>query len=248
MQLFRSVLFIIAFYFVTTLTLIVTLFTMPLPRRFIIVIAKHWGTICSHLYTIIMGGSFEIRGREHLRSHENCILAAKHMSAFETFALLPVVDDPLFIFKRELLHIPLFGWGLAKAGMIPVDRNSGLAALKSMQKKTKEKMTQDTRQLIIFPEGTRRPVGAPPDYKSGVSLLYKGLNVRCYPVALNTGLFWPKDSPIRRSGKIIIEILPPIEPGLPMDKFFEQLSNTIESQSNRLISEAQRAVGSQEAS
>ncbi len=241
MLIIRSVLFNAAFYLSTALMLILAIFTYPLPRRYLIGLAGVWAHVCIWLFTFIVGGSYEVRGAEKLPKGKSIILASKHMSAFETFALVPLVDDPLFILKRELLRYPLFGWALLKTDMIPIDRSAGLKALRGMLVEARRKMTADNRQLIIFPEGTRRRPDTEPAYKYGISHIYHALNVPCYPVALNTGLFWPKGSPIRRSGKIIIEILPPIEPGMEMKGFFKQLSEIIESHSNRLISEARAA-------
>jgi 1-acyl-sn-glycerol-3-phosphate acyltransferase len=241
MLIIRSMLFNIAFYLATALMLILSIATYPLPRRYLVRLAGIWAHVCARLFTVIVGGSYEVRGLDLLPKGQSIILAAKHMSAFETFALVPLVDDPLFILKRELLRYPLFGWVLLKTDMIPIDRSAGLKALRDMLKEARKKMTNNNRQLIIFPEGTRRRPDTEPAYKFGISHIYHALKVPCYPVALNTGLFWPKGSVIRRSGKIIIEILPPIEPGMEMRAFFEQLSETIESNSNRLISEARAA-------
>jgi len=234
----RSLLFNIAFYIVTALLVIVCMFTLVLPQRYVVYVGRLWGYICSWMFTIIVGGSYEIRGLEHFPKDESLILASKHMSVFETFALVPLVKNPLFILKRELLWIPLFGWAVAKGDMIPIDRGSRQKALKIMLERAREKIARKTRQLIIFPEGTRRPVDAEPHYKYGITHVYKAMNVRCYPVALNTGLFWPRRSFMRYPGKIIIEILPPIEPGLEADLFFETVSTTIEDNSQRLIAEA----------
>ena len=241
MLIIRSMLFNVAFYLSTALMLILTIFTYPLPRRYLLKLAFIWAKVCVFLYTFIVGGSFEVRGAENLPKSKSIILASKHMSAFETFALIPLVDDPLFILKKELLRYPLFGWALLKTDMIPIDRSAGLKALRGMLVEARRKMTSDSRQLIIFPEGTRRRPDVEPQYKFGISHIYHALKVPCYPVALNTGLFWPKGTVIRRPGKIIIEILPPIDPGMEMRAFFEQLSDTIESHSNRLISEARDA-------
>ncbi len=234
-------LFNVAFYLATALMLTFAILTYPFPRKYLIRLAGLWAHTSVWLFTTIVGGSYEVRGLENLPKDESIILASKHMSAFETFALVPVVNDPLFILKRELLRYPLFGWALLKTDMIPIDRSAGLKALRNMLKEAQKKMTANSRQLIIFPEGTRRRPDTEPQYKFGISHIYHALKVPCYPVALNTGLFWPKGTVIRRSGKIIIEILPPIAPGMPMKDFFEQLSETIESHSNRLISEARAA-------
>lgn len=238
MLLIRSLLFHIAFYLVTAVLVLACMLTLPFPRQGVITIGRLWGMVCAKMFTWIVGGSYEVRGLDLLPKDQSIILAAKHMSVFETFSLVPITQDPLFILKRELTLIPLFGWAVAKGDMIPIDRGARSKVLRIMLQRAKEKMSEKNRQLIIFPEGTRRPLDAEPHYKYGISHIYKALDVPVYPVALNTGLFWTRQAFKLYPGKIIVEILPPIEPGLPQDVFFEQVSTTIEDNSNRLIAEA----------
>ncbi len=121
--------------------------------------------------------------------------------------------------------------------MIPVDRDKGPAALRRMLKEAKKRIA-DGREIIIFPEGTRKAAGSPPDYKTGIVLLYESLGVPCVPVALNSGVFWPRRSLIRRPGTVIVEILDPIPPGLPKAEFLQRLQTAIETASTRLLAEA----------
>ena len=141
-----------------------------------------------------------MRGKEKLPEGA-CLVASKHQSAWETFALIPLFRDPALLMKRELFWIPFHGWFSKKFEMIPVDRDKGPAALRRMLREAKTRV-EDGREIIIFPEGTRRAPGAPPDYKTGVVLLYEALGIPCVPVALNSGLFWPRRSLIRRPGTI----------------------------------------------
>ena len=140
--------------------------------------------------------------------------------------------------KRELFWIPFHGWFSKKFEMIPVDRDKGPAALRRMLREAKGRIA-DGREIIIFPEGTRRAPGAPPDYKTGVILLYDALGVPCVPVALNSGLFWPRRSLTRRPGTIVVEFLDPIPPGLPKAEFLKRLTEAIETASSRLLAEAE---------
>ena len=234
----RSLLFHIAFYLVTGILVLVCMLTLVMPPKAVVVVGRLWGRICIWLFTTIVGGSYEVRGLENFPREGRLILASKHMSVFETFALVPLVDHPLFILKRELLRLPLFGWAVAKGDMIPIDRGAKSSALRMMLERARNKMSTQRRQLIIFPEGTRRPVDAEPVYKYGISYVYKALDVPCYPVALNTGLFWPRQSFYLYPGRIVIEILPPIPPGLEQDVFHQTVSQVIEENSNRLIAEA----------
>jgi 1-acyl-sn-glycerol-3-phosphate acyltransferase len=139
--------------------------------------------------------------------------------------------------KRELFWIPLHGWFSHKFEMIPVDRDKGPAALRRMVREAKKRAAQG-REIIIFPEGTRRAPGAPPDYKTGVVLLYEALGIPCVPLALNSGAFWPRRSFVRHPGIIVVEILDPIPPGLPKAEFLPRLIATIETASARLLAEA----------
>ena len=139
--------------------------------------------------------------------------------------------------KRELFWIPFHGWFSHKFEMIPVDRDKGPAALRRMLREAKSRIA-DGREIIIFPEGTRRAPGAPPDYKTGVILLYAALGVACVPVALNSGVFWPRRSLTRRPGTIVVEFLDPVPPGLPKGEFLARLTSAIETASARLLAEA----------
>jgi 1-acyl-sn-glycerol-3-phosphate acyltransferase len=231
----RSVVFNVLFYLNTLIYLIAALPTFFMPYRAIIAVAKSWGRTNLVLLRVVAGIDYEIRGRDKIPSGP-IIVAAKHQSAWETFALLPLLDNPVFILKRELQWIPIFGWLMIKGRMVPVDRAAGGQALAAMIERARIELA-DNRQLIIFPEGTRRPAGAEPRYKAGVAHLYAAQGVACVPIALNSGLFWPRRSLRRFPGTVVAEILDPIPPGLDKDVFFERLQRDIESATARLISE-----------
>jgi 1-acyl-sn-glycerol-3-phosphate acyltransferase len=139
--------------------------------------------------------------------------------------------------KRELFWVPFHGWFSRKFEMIPVDRDKGPAALRRMLREARKRVA-DGREIIIFPEGTRRAPGAPPEYKTGVLLLYDALDIPCVPVALNSGVFWPRRSLKRRPGTIVVEFLDPIPPGLPKAEFLKRLTDAIETACARLLAEA----------
>jgi 1-acyl-sn-glycerol-3-phosphate acyltransferase len=199
-----------------------------------------WARSSLWLLRVVAGTGVEYRGLERIPTG-GFVVAAKHQSLWETFALLPMFDDPTFILKRELRWIPLFGWYTQKADCIAVDRKAGSQALVEMTAKAREEV-QDGRQILIFPEGTRRPAGAPPAYKFGVSHLYKNLGVPCLPLALNSGLYWPRREFIRRPGTIVVEILDPIPAGLERTTMFRLLQERIETASNRLFDEGCRDI------
>jgi 1-acyl-sn-glycerol-3-phosphate acyltransferase len=169
------------------------------------------------------------------------LVAAKHQSAWETFALIALFPDPTFVIKRELLWVPFFGWYARRAGMIPVDRG-GKAALAGMMVYARQALAEG-RQIVIFPEGTRRPAGAAPKYKFGVAHLYGESGVPCVPIALNSGLFWPRRHFMRFPGTVRVEILDPIPPGLDRDAFFARVQDDIEAATARLIAEGASDLG-----
>ncbi len=220
--LLRSIVFNVLFYLNTALYLIAALPTFFMPYRAIIAVAKSWGRTNLKLLRVA-GIDYEIRGLDKLPKGP-IIVAAKHQSAWETFALLPLFNSPTFIMKRELQWIPIFGWLTIKGRMVPVNRGAGSAALAQMAERARIELA-DNRQLIIFPEGTRRPPGAEPKYKFGVAHLYAAEGVPCVPIALNSGLFWPRRSIRRLPGTVIVEILDPIMPGLAKDEFFKRLQD-----------------------
>jgi 1-acyl-sn-glycerol-3-phosphate acyltransferase len=231
----RSLLFNLLFYVTTTLFVVLGSPLLLAPRQWAMAALRVHSRFELWLLRVICGTKFEVRGREHLPDGP-CLVASKHQSAWETFALIPLFRDPALLMKRELFWIPFHGWFSKKFEMIPVDRDKGPAALRRMLREAKKRI-EAGREIIIFPEGTRRPPGAPPSYKTGIVLLYEALGVPCVPVALNSGLFWPRRTLTRRPGTIIVEILPPIPPGLPKKEFLERLEATIETASDRLLAE-----------
>jgi 1-acyl-sn-glycerol-3-phosphate acyltransferase len=232
----RSIAFNVLFYLNTALYLIAALPTFFMPYRAIIAVAKSWARTNLKLLRLVADIDCDIRGLENIPKGP-IIVAAKHQSAWETFALLPLLDNPVFILKRELQWIPIFGWLTIKGRMVPVDRGAGSAALTKMTERARIELA-DNRQLIIFPEGTRRPPGAEPKYKYGVAHLYAAEGVPCVPIALNSGLFWPRRSIRRLPGTVTVEILDPIPPGLSKDEFFKLLQERLERATARLIAEA----------
>lgn len=231
----RSLLFNVLFYVTTTLFVVIGSPLLFAPRSWAMAALKVHSNFELWLLRAIVGTKIEVRGRENIPQGP-CLVASKHQSAWETFALIPLFRDPALLMKRELFFIPFHGWFSRKFQMIPVDRDKGPSALRRMLREAKKRI-DDGREIIIFPEGTRRPPGAPPDYKTGIVLLYDALGVPCLPVALNSGLFWPRRSAIRRPGTIVVEILKPIPPGLPRDEFLRRLETAIEGASSRLLVE-----------
>jgi 1-acyl-sn-glycerol-3-phosphate acyltransferase len=232
----RSLLFNVLFYVTTTLYVVLGSPLLFAPRSWAMAALANHARFELWLLKTIVGTKLEVRGPDKLPKGA-CLVAAKHQSAWETFALIPLFRDPALLMKRELFWIPFHGWFSRKFEMIPVDRDKGPAALRRMVREAKKRVA-DGREIIIFPEGTRRAPGAPPDYKTGIALLYESLGVPCVPVALNSGAFWPRRSLIRRPGTIVVEFLEPIPPGLPKTEFLRRLAEAIEGASTRLLAEA----------
>jgi 1-acyl-sn-glycerol-3-phosphate acyltransferase len=232
----RSLLFNVLFYVTTTMFVVIGSPLLVAPRSWAMAALAIHGRFELWLLKVIVGTKLEVRGAEKLPQGA-CLVASKHQSAWETFALIPLFRDPALLMKRELFWIPFHGWFAYKFEMIPVDRDKGPSALRRMLREAKKRVA-DGREIIIFPEGTRRAPGAPPDYKSGIVLLYEALGIPCVPVALNSGVFWPRRSLARRPGTIVVEFLNPIPPGLPKAEFLKRLVDTIEAASTRLLAEA----------
>jgi 1-acyl-sn-glycerol-3-phosphate acyltransferase len=228
----RSLLFAVLFYSLFSVSAVfAALLSIVLPAR-LPGFARAWSRTWLKIYAAVCGVSYEVRGREHLPKG-GCVLAMKHQSVWDTCALFAIFDRPVYVFKSELRWIPFFGWALLRLGCVPVKRGRGKLALDDMVAGTQIALAAN-KQVVIFPEGTRTMVGQPPKYKTGISYLYEQLGVACVPVALNSGLIWPRRSFLRPPGRIVVEILPAVLPGMPRKDMLDHLVEVIESASNRL--------------
>ena len=234
----RSLAYNVLFYMLLVFWILVALPTFLMPRRAFMAVAKSWARSSVWLMRVICNTKVEVRGREKIPDGP-LIVASKHQSMWETFALMQYFDAPLFIYKRELAWIPFFGWYLMKSGMIGVDRSGGLRSLMEMARRAPKEI-RSGRQLIIFPEGTRTPVGAPPDYMTGVGQIYTSSGVPCLPVALNSGLFWPRRTFMRYPGTLVVEFLDPLPAGLTRKEFIVRIATEIEAATNRLVEVARQ--------
>lgn len=232
----RSLVFNAAFYVNLIGAMLLAMPTMLMGRKAVFGLARYWCHSSLWLAKVICGLDVEYRGAERIPKGA-LLIAPKHQSIWETFALLPFFEDFSFVLKRELTWIPFFGWYLLAAEQIAINRARGSSAMQQVSAAARALFAND-RQLYIFPEGTRRPIDAPPAYKFGVAQVYAATGVRCLPVALNSGLFWPRRSFLRRPGTILVEFLPVIEPGLDARTFFAELTNRLETATNKLIAES----------
>lgn len=241
MLLARSIAFQIAFVLNAAIITIAFIPLFVLPRRAGVGPMKLWASTSLFWLRVICGTRIEVRGRENIPV-QGALIAAKHQAAWETFALMPLMPDPVFILKRELFHLPLWGWYARKFGMIGIDRSAGTKALSEIAEKGQAAIDAG-RQVIIFPEGTRTAPGAAPAYKNGTAHLYHRLERPVVPVALNSGLYWPRKTIKRHPGTIVVEFLPPIPPGMGLKAFRNKLVETIETASDRLYVEGCRERG-----
>lgn len=240
MLIVRSYLFAIAFYVTTALFLVLGSWLLFGPRRWAMEGLRIHGVVSVWLLRVIAGTKLEVRGREHLPEGA-FLVVSKHQSAWDTFGLVPLFRDPAIVLKDELKWIPFYGWFCVKFAHILVKREKAAVALKTMIADARDRAAQD-REIVIFPEGTRRAPGAPPDYKPGYVALYEGLELPCVPLALNSGLFWPRRSLMRYPGTIVVEFLEPIPAGLPRKEFRRILEARLEEAADRLVAEGRECL------
>lgn len=236
MILVRSLLFAVVFYAWSVLYAISLVPLLALPRSWMLAGTRLWSRSVNLLLLVICGIRVEIRGREFVPAGD-CLIAAKHQTMFDVFVQFSVLRGALFVMKKELMVIPVFGWIALKIGSIVVDRAGQATALRDMVRSAREQFRLGDRQLVIFPEGTRKAPGSPPDYKPGVAGLYRELEVPVHPVATNAGIHWPAHGFLRRPGVIVYEFLEPIPPGLKRAEFMRILQERIETASDRLLAE-----------
>jgi len=232
----RSLVFNILFYAAFVFYALLALPTFLMPRAAVLRVANWWGKTSLFLMRVICNIKVEFRGTEKIPKGP-LIVASKHQSMWETISLFQFFEAPFFVVKRQLNFIPLFGLYLIKTGMVAIDRSAGRRALLAVTRRAAEEVKHG-RQFVIFPEGTRTAPGAPPQYKSGIGLIYSECGVPCLPVALNSGLFWPRRTFMRYPGTLVVEFLDPIPPGLPRDEFLARMESAIEGATNRIVAAA----------
>jgi len=237
----RSVLFAIVFYGWSALLSPIYLPLMLLPRRGFWFMAWVWVRSCLFLVEHVADIRYEVRGRENLPPGP-FIIASKHQSAWDTLIYNKLFPDCAYVLKRELFWFPFFGWFLWKVGMVGIDRAGGAKTLKLLVRGVRDRLAQG-RTIIIFPQGTRTSPGAERKYLPGVSAIYAQSDVSVVPVALNSGMFWPRRRFLKRPGTIVVEFLPAIAPGLDRRSFEGTLRERIEPATRRLEAEAADRFG-----
>lgn len=232
----RSFLFKGIFYFWSFLCCLVALPLLYLPYcqpKWLIGIQTVWSRSILILLRVIMGLKIDIQGRENIPLG-GALIAAKHQSSFDTFVMHSIIHAPAFIMKKELLKIPLYGRFCEKTGMIPIDRDGGSKSMRALLKRTKEEIGEQ-RPVIIFPEGSRSVPGSHLPYQPGIYGIYKFLKMPVVPLALNSGVYWPKNGSLQAGGTIVLKFLSPILPGKEKEEFLTELENSIEHASIQLL-------------
>jgi 1-acyl-sn-glycerol-3-phosphate acyltransferase len=231
---FRSIAYNLTLYLTAIVIGIAATPALLMPRGAAVLVIRHLARISIWLLRVIAGTRYEVRGK---LPEGGVLIAAKHQSMWDTIAMPVILNDPAIVLKAELLWIPYYGWFSKKADMIGIDRGAGAKAVRHLIQQGTAALALG-RPIVIFPEGTRAAPGVKLDYKPGVAALYRQLGVPCVPVAVNSGLFWPRRKFLRRPGTIVVEFLEPIPPGLDRETFMATLSERIETATGRLLAEA----------
>ena len=230
MQFIKSLIFNLFFYSVVIVVLIIAIPALILPKKFTLLFGKLLANLIIFILRITLNTKVIFHGLENLKKVDKFFVASAHQSLLETFILQSPLNFPIFILKKELLKIPLFGWYLKKMGSIEIVRETTTRDNLGFFEKIKKVIEKDNRPLLIFPQGTRVKLGEKVPFKKGAGRIYSALNIPCIPVALNTGKIWPKNSFIKYSGDIHISFLEPIMPGIDKNEFLNQLEEKIYSE------------------
>ena len=226
----RNAIFSIFFF---TGIIIISLIFLPsffLPQKVVLLGGKLMGYWTSFCLNFFLSTKIQIKGRENIVQNKKFFIAASHQSMFETFFLQTIFNSPIFILKKELLLIPVFGWYLRKIGSISIKRNKVTKDNLGFLNQISKRLSNTNRPLIIFPQGTRVLPNERPPFKKGASRIYENLKIVCQPVAINSGHVWPKKGSKNTNKTITISILNHIEAGMPKDEFLKILENSIYSE------------------
>ena len=230
----RNFLFSIFFYFGIILISIIFLPSFFLPQKVVLVGGKlmgFWAGLCLKTF---LSTKIIIKGKENIIYNEKFLIASSHQSMFETFFLQTIFNSPIFILKKELLKIPIFGWYLIKIGSISIDRGKTTKENLNFFDKISESVNKSDRPIIIFPQGTRLNPKDRSDFKKGASRIYDELKIKCQPVAINSGYTWPKRGMLEPNKSLTISILKPIEPGFKKEEFLQKLQIEIYNELDNL--------------
>ena len=227
MLLLKSLLFNLFLYTGIISVFLIALPALLLPPKFVLLFGKFLGHYVDFIVKIFLNTQVEFKGTKNIPKTEKYFVASAHQSMFETFALQSVLDYPVFILKKELLKIPLFGLYLKKIKSIEIVRDTTTKDNLNFFDKVAAIIKNENRPLLIFPQGTRVKFDERVPFKKGAGKIYEALNICCVPIALNSGKVWPKNGYIKYPGRIIISFLQPIEPGIEVKTFLKILEQKI---------------------
>ena len=230
----RSFLFSIFFFLGIILISIIFIPSFFLPQKVVLFGGKimgHWSALCLRIF---LSTKIIIKGKENIITNEKFFIACSHQSMFETFYLQTIFNSPIFILKKELVKIPIFGWYLKKIGSISINRNKTTKENLGFFDKILNSVNNSNRPLLIFPQGTRVLPSERPKFKKGTRRIYETLKIKCQPIAINSGFVWPKNQSLSSNKTISISILKPINPGLNKDDFLNILENNIYSELDKI--------------
>ncbi len=231
----RSLIFKIFFYLGIIIISLIFLPSLLLPQKIVLFGGKimgHWSKICLNIF---LSTKIIIKGKENLISEGKFFIACSHQSMFETFFLQTIFNSPVFILKKELLRIPVFGMYLKKIGSISIDRNKISKKNLGFSDKIKSVINSSNRPIIIFPQATRMTTEDRTPFKKGVSRIFEDLQIKCQPVAINSGNIWPKSGKLKSNGILVVSILKEIEPGIDSKDFLNILQNNIYQELDKIV-------------
>ena len=223
----RSLLFNLFFFTGVAITCIVSIPALFLPSKITSILGKFLGYWAIINLKIFLNCTIKIKGKENLVKNEKYFVACAHQSMFETFFLQTIIGSPIFILKKELFKIPVFGLFLKKMGSVAIIRSTTTKDNLGFLENIKEKVNKYNRTLIIFPQGTRTPPNETPPFKKGVGRIYETLKIKCLPIALASGNVWPKKGFNKKVGNITVSILKPIDSGMEKENFIKILEKKI---------------------
>ena len=231
----KRTLFLFFFYFGVIFVCIFFLPALIFPQKITLYGGKILGFWSKFCLEIFLSTKVIIKGKENILNNEKFFIASAHQSQFETFFLQSLFNSPVFILKKELLRIPVFGWHLKKIGSISIDRNKITKENLGFSDQIKNHTNNSNRPIIIFPQSTRVDVLDRSSFKKGVKRIYEELNIFCQPVALNSGSVWPKNGKLKPNKTLTISILDPIKPGMNPDEFINMLQKNIYEEIDKII-------------
>ncbi len=230
----RRILFLFFFYFGVICLCILLLPSLILNKKIVILGGKLLGGWSKFCLEFFLKTKIVISGKENI-TKDKFFIACAHQSQFETFFLQALFDSPVFILKNELFKIPIFGWYLKKMGCIGIERNKTTKENLNFFEKIQDHYKKSDRPIIIFPQATRVDINDRKPFKKGVKRIYSELNIKCQPIALNSGIIWPKKGILKTNKTLKISILKTIDPGLNSDDFFLKLQKNIYDELDKMI-------------